>query len=191
MKRLSDKARGLIASLHEKPGIVNRAFSRSGWNLAALEELGNTGEPGVIPYIVPVLHGGKRDEIIVAGKVIKRLLSRIEIDTLPWLDELMRRSFYDGTWHRLEPRELAKWVGPGEPGVLLLQLSSMHANGFVREEAVRRLGLFHDGSELPYLLLRLNDWVTQVRQLAHDAIRDRINPDYAESFVRNHFRTRH
>ena len=121
----------------------------------------------------------------MAANAIKALLSRIEIGDMPWLDELMRRSAYGEAWHRLEPRELAKWVGPGEPGVLLLQLSSMHANGFVREEAVRRLSLLHDGSELPYLLLRLNDWVTQVRQLAHGAILERITDEYAGRFVRS------
>jgi HEAT repeat protein len=39
--------------------------------------------------------------------------------------------------------------------------------------------------ELPYLLLRLNDWVGQVRQAARDAVADRITTDYIGPFVAN------
>ncbi len=185
MKPLSDKSRILIDSLYQRAGLVGRAFGRSSWNLEAIEQLGHSGEPAAIPYIKPVLYSGKRHEMLVAAKAIEALLSQVVLGDLPWLDEQMRRSWSDDTWRRLEPRDLAKWVGPGEPGILLLQLSSMHSNGFVRYEAVRRLALLHDGSELPYLLLRLNDWVVQVRHLAHSAILDRITPEYADWFVRD------
>jgi HEAT repeat protein len=63
-------------------------------------------------------------------------------------------------------------------------VSSMHPNGFVREEAVRRLALRSDGSELPYLLLRLNDWVGQVRQAAVETVERRVAAGYARHFTK-------
>jgi len=41
------------------------------------------------------------------------------------------------------------------------------------------------GAELPFLILRVNDWVGNVREAAYDAIRARLKPDYARSFIRN------
>jgi len=101
----------------------------------------------------------------------------------------MRRRWYwyaahFDEWRRLEPRELAKWVGPGEPGILLIRLSSFHPNGFVREEALRRLGLIEDGTELPYLLLRLSDWVPQVQAAALGLVSQRVRAGYAGHSLR-------
>lgn len=49
---------------------------------------------------------------------------------------------------------------------------TMHPNGFVREAAVRHL-IDHSPPQraLPFLLLRLNDWVPQVNSLASEAVR--------------------
>lgn len=47
-----------------------------------------------------------------------------------------------------------------------LALASMHPNGRVRERACR----LSDGKRLPYLLIRLNDWVPQVRAAAREAL---------------------
>jgi hypothetical protein len=38
---------------------------------------------------------------------------------------------------------------------------------------------------LPFLLLRLNDWVENVRRVALEAVEARLVPRYAEHFVRN------
>jgi HEAT repeat protein len=183
VKPLSERARNAIARLHEGSGLTARILGKTWWNLSAIEKLSRCNEPAVIPFITPILVSGTRAQVLAAAQVIEALLSRAAAQDLASIDESMRRSDYGEAW-RLEPRELAKWVGPGEPGILLLQLSSFHANGFVREEAIRRLSLIRDGSELPYLLLRLNDWVPQVRHAAHGAVLDRLRPDYTASFVK-------
>lgn len=147
-------------------------------------------EPAAIPYIAPVLLFGEREELAPAVRAIVALLSRVRAEDLIWLDERMRGSWvfgfeYGEEWRQLSPQALALWVGPGEPGTLLLRLSTFHANGFVREEAVRRLSLISDGTELPYLLLRLTDWVPQVQSAARDAVFARLRPEYADHFAGN------
>ncbi len=67
----------------------------------------------------------------------------------------------------------------------LLGLVSFHPNGRKREEAVKRLALLDDRSELPYLLLRLNDWAPQVREAARQPVLDRMRDEYISAFVDN------
>jgi hypothetical protein len=171
--------------LHAAPSLAARVFGRSRWDASAIEELEACGEPAAIPHLAPVLITGTRNDVPRAARAVETLLSRTSVEDLPSLDESVRRGWYGEEWRRLEPGELTKWVGPGEPGTSLLRLWSFHANGFVRQEAVRRLALVRDGSELPYLLIRLNDWVRQVRHVAHGALVDRLTPEYAGWFVKS------
>jgi|GEM_PF-1013121 len=64
------------------------------------------------------------------------------------------------------PDDSAPWVF----GVL-----AMHPSGYVREGAVRRLAALRarDGDELPFLLLRANDWIPAVRAAAARAVEER------------------
>jgi HEAT repeat protein len=185
MRQLSESSRELLATLRLDRNLADRVLGRSRWNVDAIDQLGQSGEPAVIRHLVPVLYSGDPAGVLAAARAVNTLLAKTAVEDLPFLDESMRQSWHGDDWSKLAPRELAKWVGPGEPGVLLLRLSSMHPNGFVREEAVRRLRLLTDGSEVPYLLLRLNDWVPQVRSIAREAIDERIKPSYADALIRN------
>jgi hypothetical protein len=190
MKKLSDRARQLIGQLYKKPSVYRRLLGDSGWNISALAELASCNEPSTIPYIAPILISGTREEVIAVSNAIETLLCGSTSEDLILLDELVRSSWvfgcpYSESWSRLEPRELAKLVGPGEPGVSLLRLSSFHTDGFVREEAIRRLNLIYDGSELPYLLIRLNDWVPAIRRLSQDTVLARVRANYIGHFVKN------
>lgn len=73
---------------------------------------------------------------------------------------------------------------PGSGQAAVVALACFHASGFVRERAVRLLAAQDDGDELPFLLLRVNDWVGPVREAAMAALRARLAPAYAMAFVR-------
>lgn len=72
-------------------------------------------------------------------------------------------------------------------GVYVVRLASFHHNGYVREEAVRLLDLETSGGELPFLLLRVNDWVAQVRTRAQAAVEKRINERNAWLFLHSYY----
>jgi len=57
-------------------------------------------------------------------------------------------------------------------------------SGFDREEAVRQLALLRDGTALPMLLERANDWVPQVRVAACAAIDVFLRDDYIDSWAK-------
>ncbi|MBX9939372.1 MAG: hypothetical protein K2Y32_08975 [Candidatus Obscuribacterales bacterium] len=70
------------------------------------------------------------------------------------------------------------WCPPGEQFSLSADLAiptvglmSLSRNGYLREAAVRRLIESGDCSVIPFLLLRLRDWVLRVRELALDGLR--------------------
>jgi HEAT repeat protein len=150
-----------------------------------LEELATCGEPAAIPHLAPALVPGDQAVALAAARAISSMLGHASAEDLAQLDERLRGYSCWEPWHRLLPRDLSGWVGPGEHGTLLLQMASFHRSGYVREEAVRRLALRREGSELPYLLLRVTDWVYPVRRAALQAVMERIREDYIPHFVQN------
>jgi hypothetical protein len=81
---------------------------------------------------------------------------------------------------RYAPREplLGELAGPHAFGFM-----SFHPNGYRREEAVERLALIRDDAALRYLILRMTDWVPQVRERARRAVTSRLH----EAAIWNHF----
>ena len=88
-------------------------------------------------------------------------------------------------WLRISPDELERIIKAAGVPTALLGLVSFHPSGYIREAAMRRLTQITSGQELPFLLLRLNDWVAPVYQLALAAVQERITPQYADTLVRS------
>ena len=65
-----------------------------------------------------------------------------------------------------------------------LALGCCNWNGRTRQAAVKELARRTHGMELPFLLLRLNDWAWQVRTQAANALKDRLHAGYAGHWVR-------
>lgn len=72
------------------------------------------------------------------------------------------------------------------PSALMTALASFHASGYLREAALRRLRECTDGSEVPFLILRCNDWVRPVAELAQQALRERLRPAYATHLLHSY-----
>ncbi len=113
-------------------------------------------------------------------------LSPLELATL---DKRTRglatyRYYEHRRWHDLravDVRDLAQ----SKFAASLIGLTSFHYNGYVRQASVEELACQRTGNELPFLLLRLNDWVVQVREAATVAVRARLAPDYGVHFLAN------
>lgn len=70
-----------------------------------------------------------------------------------------------------------------QPGLDDLLALSSHASGFKRENAVRRLGMLGNPVAIPYLVVRANDWVPQVRTAARAALIKLLGADNGAAFV--------
>lgn len=165
---------------------------------AARRILGGAGEPPrvaeapppadrelTLPEVLPLVLSPDPAVAEEAAARIRRELGGLDPRALVAADEKLRGSYF--------------WIGQGAPagyvvkpadvsrmrGHDVLGLASMHPNGYVREAAVRELDAVGTGGELPYLMVRLNDWVEPVRRRAQLAVQRRLTPEYAPHLVRN------
>ena len=88
------------------------------------------------------------------------------------------------SWRFLAPGDVRR-LAKSQFATSLIGLVSFHFSGYVREAAVQELASQRTGRELPFLLIRLNDWVAQVRAAAECAVRQRLSPEYAPHFLAN------
>src|SRR5262249_29402677 len=186
-KVLSENTRLLIESLHKPVSLWNRSTKHK---LAMLELIGEAREPGAIPDLAPLLLDRNKDIVRATARVVCQLGALLGPAELPWLDQVMRerspyRWSYPSAWAELKASQLNQVQELSKASAFPLGLASFHYNGYIREEALRRLGDVFNGTELPFLLLRLNDWVPQVRSTAEGFIRERLKGDYAHFFINN------
>lgn len=151
-----------------------------------LVELGAHGGvrdlPSLVWHLAPRSRGHSADAVRVAG----RILDRASAADIAWLARHRDLADYDSLgWDVLSPSDLGDPpLLPDSPRAPIVALASMHPSGYVREAATRLLATRRDGAELPYLLLRTNDWVSEVQRLAAAAVRERVHSSYAAHFLR-------
>lgn len=170
-------------------------FSRDKWEIesdykAIFAEIAEANEPAAIVDLLPFVLASKADVALAASDAVHRLLRVVPAKDLGWLESNVRARvaysagvIYD--WYRLSPSQLTLLERFGDRSVQILGLASFHHNGYVREAAINRLALSETGAELPFLLLRLNDWVANVRDAAYKAIHSRLKPEYCRKFIDN------
>ncbi len=65
----------------------------------------------------------------------------------------------------------------------LLGLSTFHPNGFYREKALKRLIQIKNRRIFPFVVIRLNDWVGVIQNIAKDYIDSCITKDSIEDYI--------
>jgi hypothetical protein len=167
----------------------NRLFGSTEKQVELLRDIGHSGEAAAIPEIAWILVDFSGPVSRAAAEVVHRLIETLTPLDLAALDQRIREvgSYdreVDRRWRTLRPTDLSGFAS-SEFAVSLLGLASFHSSGYVREAAVEHLAGQNSGHELPFLLIRLNDWVVPVRDVAAHAVNARIRPEYAQHFLRN------
>lgn len=147
----------------------------------ALAALGRVADlRSLVDHIAP----RSRSRDASAVRAAAAILERATPEEVAWLERNRPGGHEYTDWYHLQPSDLgAPPLLPESSSAPVVALASMHPSGFVREAAVRLLGTRTDGAELPWLLLRLNDWVPEIRKAAESAVRDRLVPSYSGRFV--------
>lgn len=150
-----------------------------------------SGEPAAALYLALYALDAKTALRAQAARVAGKLLAAGGPENLLWLDECARDTEYSDdfdhtytAWNKVDRAKLASVLDLPE-AAHLLGMFSLHPNGRVREEAVRLLAGMDSGEELPYLLIRLNDWVWPVNTMAKRAVQARLVPRHADRFAAN------
>jgi hypothetical protein len=186
-RSLAPETKSLIEALHKHLSFWQNSTSHKVTTLALISD---TSDPAAIPDIVSLLLNPNRRVAQAAANAVSALAGTLNPADLPWLDQQMRqrspyRWSYPSAWADMKPEHVGFLRLFGESSVSALGMASFHFSGYVREESLRKLSESEDGTELPFLLLRLNDWVKPVRETAHRLIRERLRPDYAPFLVIN------
>jgi HEAT repeat protein len=139
-----------------------------------------------IRYLAPLLCSANSATAEKAAVRVSGWLAAARPSQLAKLDEAFRHSTFlyqsaTRTWRDLSPAALDDARGIRRD--ILLKLASFHGNGFVRHAAVSGLARIDSGDELPFLLLRANDWVGPVRDSAQSALDRRLRPEYASHLL--------
>lgn len=87
----------------------------------------------------------------------------------------------------LNPSDIASLTrADPDLAVELLGVASLNWNGYTREAAVRALGELSHPRRVPYLLMRLGDWVSEVRIAAERALQRCLDQPIVLPFVEHH-----
>lgn len=184
--KLSESTVQLIRSLYAK---------RSFWETLVhpdprheiIQQIWDAGEPAAMLDLLPILLTANRELALACAKAIHQLLMQLKPVELVSFDEYVRRGYYYWDvlqpWHSIKPEDLAHFSLMGEASVSLLGIASCHRNGYIREEAIRKLANIETGEELPFLLLRANDWVASIRSSARDLLISRVRPNYVRHIL--------
>ncbi len=154
--------------------------------VALLARIAGAGEPLAVPRIMSLVLDERPAVAAAAEQVVEALRRRIGLRELGAFDRAFRhRSAHRPEslrWHQLNAEQVRS-LAARPRGPTLVQLATCHPRGHVREEAIRCCAVRADGSELPFLLLRANDWVRVVAEAARSALRARLGAGHLPDLV--------
>lgn len=187
-RKLSDNTVKLIDSLYAQRGLV-RSLVRPEQAEGLIREIAESRESAAIPDLLPILITGNTRLRSACAEAVYRLVQELKPAEFVRFDEYVRQGYSDWCvrcepWYSIKPKDIALLVNWGEISVAVLGIASCHTNGHVREVALRELGKSDTGAELPFLLLRANDWVDVIRSSARALLSNRIRTDYLPHLLR-------
>lgn len=154
-----------------------------------LVQIKESGQLATIPYLKSFLFLERADIVMAAENAISDLLLQCPVSELIWLSERCRETLpfhyqqRGKAWIELRPETVLHWSNDIHP--IQIIMASFHWDGYVREVAVQRLSQFQNGSEIPWLLIRLNDWVSPIRFKAYRALKQKIHIRNTEYFIQS------
>ncbi len=164
----SEKACALLLDLIRE---ADRGRAANAGELIGLfAALADVGEARAAREVFPFVFA---EDLVVArgaAAAVDRLFRLAEMDDFVWFDRYVRvyapvRPRY-GAWREIRRDRAARAAGRTERFAAAAGVLSFHWNGYLREEMFRRLGEVDDPLAVPFVLLRLNDWVPEVRAAA-------------------------
>lgn len=119
-----------------------------------------------------------------ASQVLNESLILFSFDDICKIDIQMRQTTsieWNIDWQTLKVENfITKEMSPEEQRAVLI-FSSFNPNGYIREQALKLLVFYEE--TLPYITLRLNDWVYNIRQTALNMFSKRLVDATAEEII--------
>lgn len=150
-----------------------------------LRSIGDSGEALAIGHVLDFALDEDPHVSAAAWEAVHRLFSSVDIGDLTDFEQRMRGHYKYSTprssWYRMVPADL--FNTDHRDDLIALGLATFHPNGYIRQAATVCLGNLRDARVLPFLLIRLNDWVSEVRESAFAAAESWVDPGCASAWV--------
>lgn len=185
MPEMSPQMAELIRHLESSTGgLLNRLVGQENRQKELLAAIGERDECAVLPALLPFALSRDRAVAEVAASTVSKLVLLLPKTSLAVFEEAVRSVLlgFDMN-HRLTQDDINRLASLGERAAGVVALATMDVDGYVREAALRQLACISGASELPFVLVRLNDWVEQIRLLASRILEQCMTPDNASCFV--------
>lgn len=142
--------------------------------IKAIQKL-NSGELSELKTVYCAFGSHDKNIIRQASAAVFKQLSNFSNDQIIRLDEQFRQYtsldwFID--WSKVKLEFIRSCINNDAEWVYIVILGSFHPNGYFREKCI--LELIKHPSTLPYLILRMNDWVSTIRTKATALVLERI-----------------
>jgi hypothetical protein len=190
MRQVSEATHQLLQRLFDLEAKTSWFFQsdRNAEITEILEQVAEQGEPDAISGVLNCLFSRSAEVRTAASRTVHALVDQLSPERLLQLGDMLNASwgwFIGCAWQRITPANVHGLITEEPTRTSVLGLLSFHRNGYVRHEAVRLLAQSHDASELPYLLIRQNDWVEPIRADARRAVQARLDEGHLSEFVTN------
>ncbi len=116
-----------------------------------------------------------RELVRRAGAAISSILADYSMKDMIRLSEQFRMYTsmeWSVNWNRINLAEKKRWFASEEDYKYCLILGSFHPNGYYRERCTHDMAAYED--TLPYIILRMNDWVREIRICAYEQAKGRL-----------------
>ncbi len=140
-----------------------------------------------IPAIFELLLTSSPEVKMRAAQVLYKCVSTLNVLELSRLDSLFRERtslHWSYDWKKENPESLFIPNMSEDEKTVILGLCSFHPNGYFREKALHKLAQQNTGKELPYLLLRCNDWVQEIKKPAEQYIESRLTEQHLKEIIK-------
>jgi len=129
------------------------------------------GDKSYIHIVYSAFAFGDKDLTKVAGSAIRMHLESYSMNQMIKLSESFRQ--YTSLewlieWKNVYLKDMISCFELEKDYIYSLILGSFHPNGYFRESCIIELSMYQD--TLTYIVLRLNDWVDNVKKCAYDLI---------------------
>lgn len=134
------------------------------------------GKEHHLAALYPVVLSQDRELSNLAAKAVHAYMSSLDAPKIIRLDRQFRQyTSMEWTidWTKISPMGMQDQISSREVWLSVLRLGTLHPNGYFRERCMQALE--DDEASFPYLTLRLNDWVEQVRDRAYLILSHRLD----------------
>ncbi len=149
--------------------------------IEAISKYRSFADTSDIKYVYPLIFSKNRELAIIAADTVAEIMRKVQ-------DRHWNTVYDEVKYTKIDLGDMDIILNyPRNTSIHLLGIASLNCNGFVREKALRLINDSGNSCSIPYIILRLSDWVPSVRILAEQMIEKTLTRDYIDIFIDNFY----